>query len=273
MNCQQPKGQTDVIVVVAGVFCAHRRAMHDPAPIKTKQSVTQSGAVPHMDAPPLRRAIPRTVLRIALLIALGLAFHAALGWLMMRVETLDTAADRATIWAVLALLLVGYAILIAIPFMPGIEIGLALMVFQGASIAPFVYLATVAGLAIAYGVGRIVPLGILHNAFRDLHLRRACELVAEIENTPQDARLARLQGRLPAWLARLVVNYRYVMLAVLVNIPGSFAIGGGGGILMLAGISRLFRWPAILATLAIATLPVPLAVYQFGPDAFNALFG
>jgi hypothetical protein len=70
-------------------------------------------------------------------------------------------------------------------------------------------------------------------------------------------------------MSRLTVDYRYVTLGLLLNIPGTFAIGGGGGILMAAGLSRLFRGWIVLATLMIATLPVPLTVWILGVSIFD----
>ncbi|WP_170941102.1 hypothetical protein [Antarctobacter heliothermus] len=43
-------------------------------------------------------------------------------------------------------------------------------------------------------------------------------------------------------------------------------IGGGGGILFLTGLSRLFKPAAVALTVALAVMPVPLAVWVFGID-------
>ncbi|MGB3315212.1 MAG: hypothetical protein WBB85_12430, partial [Albidovulum sp.] len=56
----------------------------------------------------------------------------------------------------------------------------------------------------------------------------------------------------------------YVLLALLINLPGNSLLGGGGGILLLAGMSRLFSPLATLATVAIAVAPVPILVYLMG---------
>lgn len=222
---------------------------------------------PNPDPPVLRQALWRTGLRLAVLVGLALILNAGVGWLLTQINTLNSIAGAPGMVTLLIVALVCYALLIAIPFMPGIEVGIALLLLQGAAIAPFVYLATVCGLFVAFLVGRGVPLGTLHTIFRDLRMMRACAYIRSIEDTPKDARLARLNERLPKPLAKLVVNYRYVMLGVLINIPGTFAIGGGGGILMLAGILRLFHWTGILLMLLLATLPVPFAVWYWGAEA------
>jgi len=51
-------------------------------------------------------------------------------------------------------------------------------------------------------------------------------------------------------------RYRYLALAVLLNVPGNAVIGGGGGIAMLVGMTRLFSFPAYIATVVLAVSPV-----------------
>jgi hypothetical protein len=49
-------------------------------------------------------------------------------------------------------------------------------------------------------------------------------------------------------------------LAVLLNLPGNIIIGGGGGIALIAGMTRLYSPPTYLTTIAIAVAPVPVIV-------------
>lgn len=51
-------------------------------------------------------------------------------------------------------LLLGYVLLLAIPFVPSAEIGLAVMLVMGSSMALPVYAATILGLTIAFAAGR-----------------------------------------------------------------------------------------------------------------------
>jgi hypothetical protein len=53
--------------------------------------------------------------------------------------------------------LVAYIGLLAIPFVPGAEIGIAMLTAFGAAIAPLVYVATVAAMMLSYTMGRILP--------------------------------------------------------------------------------------------------------------------
>ncbi|MCO6746545.1 hypothetical protein KQH42_30565, partial [Streptomyces sp. CHA1] len=56
----------------------------------------------------------------------------------------------------------------------------------------------------------------------------------------------------------------YVALALAVNTPGNSIIGGGGGIMMMAGLSGIFSPLATFLTVTIAVSPVPLAVVFLG---------
>lgn len=211
-------------------------------------------------------SLPRTLLR--LVIIAGFAAAALWGYKSLTAAITQNSSNDASglMLGLLIVALVGYAILLAIPFMPGVEVGIALLVMEGAAIAPFIYLATVLGLLLAFLFGHLMSLDWLHRIFHDLHLIRACKLIARIKSETPDDRLNNMTKRLPAWLARIVVDWRYVTIGLLINIPGSIAIGGGGGILMLAGISRLFRPGWMALTIALAVLPVPLGVWLLDID-------
>jgi len=160
-------------------------------------------------------------------------------------------------------LLAAYSAMIALPFVPGVELGVALLMVEGAAVAPLVYLATVVGLLVAFVAGQSIPYGALHRTLSDLHLRRAGDLVARLAPLDRDQRLALLRARLPAPLATLMDGHRHLALAVLVNLPGNSVLGGGGGILLLAGLTRLFRLAAVALTVALAVAPVPILVWLF----------
>ncbi|MDP4032500.1 MAG: hypothetical protein Q8P60_06570 [Pseudorhodobacter sp.] len=208
---------------------------------------------------------PGTVLRIlwrlALIGLLAWGIHLLIDWAMTKSVVLETSAQLR--FGLLALMLLAYAVLIAVPFVPGVELGISLLMLQGSVIAPMVYSATLLGLVAAFLVGANVPYAMLHRWLGDLHMRRICALLARIEPLDRAARLEMLRARLPGWLAALVVRHRYVALALLINLPGNSVIGGGGGILLLAGLSRLFAVGAIALTMAIAVAPVPILVWLF----------
>ena len=216
--------------------------------------------------PPWHRSLPRLILRLAVIGGMVWGGLALFDWLQGHIADLEDAARARAMTTIVIVAIAAYAAIIAIPFVPAIEIAIALMVMEGPIMAPFVWIATVLGLLLAYVIGRRVSLDWLHGMFRDLHMIRACDMVYRIKTEPPENRLASLSDRLPRWLAPLATRYRYAMLAVLLNVPGNVALGGGGGILMLAGISRLFAPGWTLLTVCLATAPVPLAVWFMGAD-------
>lgn len=211
--------------------------------------------------PSLPASLARLGLKLGVIVLAVYGVIQLLGWASDRSEM---ANSQGVVIGILAVLLIAYAILIAVPFMPGIEVGVSLLMLKGASIAPLVYAATVLGLLIAYAVGRLMPYSWVQRLFADLRLRKASDLVARLEPLGQDDRMAMLTTHAPKWLRPVLRSGRYVALALLLNLPGNALIGGGGGIAFVAGFSRLFR-PVITALfIAIAVLPVPLAVYLGG---------
>lgn len=56
------------------------------------------------------------------------------------------------------------------------------------------------------------------------------------------------------------MRFRWLALALLINMPGNTVIGGGGGIAMAVGYSRTFTYPAFLTCAAVAVAPVPALV-------------
>ena len=163
--------------------------------------------------------------------------------------------------------LAAYAVLLAVPFVPGVEIGLSLLIMQGAAAAPFVHAATVAGLSISYAMGSAFATTLPCAFLRRMGLPRACAFVDAMKDLNRPARLQTLQDAVPRWVGRWIIGHRYVLLALLINIPGNSLIGGGGGgILLVAGLSRLYSYPAILLTLILATAPVPFAVWLLGSE-------
>lgn len=213
------------------------------------------------EPPPLKRGVLRTLFRLMLIAVLAVALH----YVFVRAETWILRSDYG--WAMPALMvavLVIYAILIAIPFVPGVEIGLSVLAAGGPNVAPLVWLATASGLTLAYVLGSVVPLRWLHRVLLDMHLTGPAQLVARFEALPPDKRTAFLQRLLPKRYCGWIVKYRYVNLAVLINIPGNAVIGGGGGIALVSGMSGVFLFPRTVLTLLIATAPIPLAVWIFG---------
>ncbi len=207
-------------------------------------------------------AICRVILRLCAILLIAYGIHLLMGWVTGPALFED---DRLRI-GMLVGFLVAYALLISVPFVPGVEIGLSLMVMEGPWIAPLIYISTVAGLSLAYAAGEWVPYARLHRIFEDLRLKKACRLLEAVEPLSRTERLKALRARAPAWLRPVATRYRYVLLGVLVNVPGNAVLGGGGGILFTAGLSRLFLPVQTVVTLLVTVAPVPLAVWLFDID-------
>lgn len=158
-----------------------------------------------------------------------------------------------------------YAVMMALPFVPGIAVVVPLLILNGPSVMPWIWLATITGLLMAFAVGRTIPAGTLASLLLRLRQRRAAAAVAALMTRRPEARLEYLRGLLPARFAAAAGGGRYVLLAILVNLPGAAVIGGGGGLALMAGYTRIFAPRATILTLAAGTAPVPLAIWAGGP--------
>lgn len=157
--------------------------------------------------------------------------------------------------------IVVYVVVLALPFVPGAEIGLMLLTVLGGPIAPLVYLATALSLMISYAVGRLLPRTLLQRGLTRLGLVRAARLVARAsEKTYEDFQDGLVNSATPK-LLRILFRFRYVALILVINMPGNLILGGGGGIALMAGLSRAFAPLPFLLAVLIAVLPVPLAFY------------
>ena len=148
-----------------------------------------------------------------------------------------------------------YALLLAVPFVPGAEIGVGLLVMLGPPIALLVYLCTVIGLSLSFV-----------RFTKDIRMDRTSNLLKAIEPLSKKQRLSYLTEKAPKRFLPLLLRYRYLALAVALNIPGNYLIGGGGGIALFAGVSRLYSVPGYLITIVLSVAPVPLAVLLFGTE-------
>ena len=151
-----------------------------------------------------------------------------------------------------------YILLTAIPFVPGVELGLALIFAFGVRIVPVVYFATIVALLLSYSAGRLIPERWIIAAFRWLGMRRAAVMAASLSGLHGEARIERLLENAPKRFVPLLLRHRFLALVALINLPGSALLGGGGGISMAVGMSRLVSFPMFLASALIGVTPVPL---------------
>lgn len=185
-------------------------------------------------------------------------------WIIAGLDIEITPANQTIAHRLIIILMIAYVILMAIPFVPGAEIGLAVMMILGPEIAPLVYLCTLASLSLSFIVGRYIPEKALINLAHDLHLRKASQLGSELEKLDGQQRLKLILSRSPKKLIPILLKYRYLALLVAINMPGNIVIGGG--IALMAGMSRIFSAPLYLLTIAIAVAPIPLLLVLFGEN-------
>jgi len=197
------------------------------------------------------------LLAIALLIILG---NAGASWLIDRLEIQIWPSHLEYLDRTVLISLALYLALMAVPFMPGIEVGLALMVTLGMRGVVVVYLCTLAALTISFGLGRLLPAHVLVSALRWLNLTRAAALLEDFAATRPEERLEFLAKQAANQAVPAVIKYRYLILAVLLNLPGNALIGGGGGIAMMAGMSRLYSFPMFFLLVSAAILPGPVLI-------------
>lgn len=166
--------------------------------------------------------------------------------------------------AILLAALVIYILFMATPFMPGIEVGLAIMFLLGSKSALLVYLCTLIALSISYVIGKNFPLHLVRKLLQWLYLNRAARLIEQLEKLDPTERLQFLYKQSPARFAPFLLNHRYATIAVALNLPGNVFIGGGGGIGLIVGMSRLIPFYKYFLLISLAVAPVPLFIYIQG---------
>jgi hypothetical protein len=166
-------------------------------------------------------------------------------------------------WLLYAIGFALYALLLSLPFVPGVELGWALMMLLGVEGVIGAYLATLAGLSLSYAVGNRIPLEVIARLLRWLHLFRAAAWLGRLEPLDAAQGLDLLIARAPARIVPHLLRHRYLALVVAFNLPGNILLGGGGGIGLLAGLSRLFTLPKYLLTVCLAVAPVPLLMLVY----------
>jgi hypothetical protein len=212
----------------------------------------------------------RTLLKIFAFFLLIVGANVVAAWVTDALKLQIRPSNEDLVHRMIMVSAIIYALLIAVPFVPGVEVGLALIAMLGPAIALLVYVATVAGLATSFLVGRVVSVGWLIGLLEEFNFQRARQLLGTIEPLTTDDRIAFLVASAPNRVVPFLLRHRYLALAIALNLPGNFLLGGGGGIALLAGVSRLYAVPGFLTTVACAVAPVPLAVLMFGTKILPA---
>jgi hypothetical protein len=133
-----------------------------------------------------------------------------------------------------------------------------LMAMLGIGGIVLVYLCTVLALSLSFLAGRLLPPRYIARALGWLKLERARKLVTELEPLNAEERFRLLAQSTPSRVVPFLLRHRYLVLAVLFNLPGNAIIGDGGGIALIAGMSRLFPFLKFVLLVCVAITPVPL---------------
>lgn len=204
-----------------------------------------------------------TVFKILLIVFLVIAGNFATDWFTEKLDFELTPYTEPMVHRTIVLSMIAYTFLLALPFVPGVEIGLTVLMVFGPKIVGLVYVCTLLALSLSFLVGRFIPERTLINFLRGLHLQRAANLLTQLEGQDPQARLNYILERSPKKFVPFLLKHRYLGIIVAMNLPGNVIIGGGGGIAMMAGLSRLFSPASFVLTIAIAVSPVPLAWLLF----------
>ena len=203
----------------------------------------------------------RRLVKLLILVLVVVSINIGGTWLMHQIEfQLFPRHDSMLQFMVLGVTLL-YVLLMAIPFMPGIEIGLALMILLGSKGALLIYLSTVLALSISFIIGRRTPPHLITLLLNWFHLYKASTLVAQLESLDQQQRLKFLYEKAPSKLVPFLLRHRYLAIVAILNLPGNALIGGGGGIGVIAGMSKIFPFYVFILLAAVAVAPLPLLFY------------
>jgi len=203
-------------------------------------------------------------LKYAFVLLLIVAINVGGGWLARQIEFQLYPRHEQALHFVLLSFIGLYVLLMALPFMPGIEVGLALMMVLGSKGVVLVYACTLLALSVSFAIGRLASCQTMCSVLSWLHFDQACALVEQIEPMSPRQRQELLYQRAPARVVPFLLDHRYLTIAALLNLPGNALIGGGGGIGLIAGMSRIIPFYGYVLVVAIAVAPVPLFIYLQG---------
>lgn len=229
--------------------------------ISSRDVRTRSGGrerVPGETAGKTERCTARAAGKVALFLLVLVFLNYGTGWIAQQFAFQLWPRHADMVLTLLTASIVAYVLLLAIPFLPGVEIGLMVMVLLGRPGIVLVYLATVLALTLSFLFGRLLSPRIIVRALDWFHLDRARDLVAVLMPLGPEERLRFLLQSAPSRIVPFLLRHRYLVIAVLFNLPGNALIGGGGGIGLIAGMSRLFSYPKYLFSVCLAITPVPI---------------
>ena len=202
----------------------------------------------------------RIFLKISLIVGFLVLLNYGGSWVVGQINFQLWPMHEHLMITMLWLSIVVYVLWMAIPFVPGVELGLALMVMLGPKGVVLVYLCTLFSLSLSFTIGRLIPLSVFARFFGWLHLHKAQDLVVQLEPLNSEERLDFLMRTAPSKVTPFLLKHRYLMIAIALNLPGNALIGGGGGIGLITGMSRLYPFPRYILLVSLAITPLPIMI-------------
>ena len=209
---------------------------------------------------PAETAKIRRLLKISLIVGFLVLLNYGGSWVVGQINFQLWPMHEHLMITMLWLSIVVYVLWMAIPFVPGVELGLALMVMLGPKGVVLVYLCTLLSLSLSFTIGRLMPLSVFARFFDWLHLHKAQDLVVQLEPLNSEERLDFLMRTAPSKVTPFLLKHRYLMIAIALNLPGNALIGGGGGIGLITGMSRLYPFPRYILLVSLAITPLPIMI-------------
>lgn len=217
-----------------------------------------------MGKPKQIHAIVRTTLKVSILVGLLIAAKYAGDTVLEQLTPHLTPSTEPALHRLIMIAITAYILLMMLPFVPGAEIGLGMMVMFGPKIAPLVYGSTVLALALSFLIGRLVPQQSVIEMLDTLRLKRAAGLLRQLHPLDADERLQFILNNRSSRIVPFLLRHRYIALMAAINLPGNVMIGGGGGISLVSGFSRVFSFSRFLIAVALAVAPIPLMAMVTG---------
>ena len=182
-------------------------------------------------------------------IVAGLILHALFQYYTGEVDPLVHGLKEKADWRTLMIIGITYMILLSIPFVPGVELGWLLIILVGKSAVFPVYILTVLGLMVSFTIGKKFSQSKITSWLNVAALNKHFE-----------KRMGTVSTRFN-FLKNFIHHYRYLLVMILLNMPGSAIIGGGGGVSFVCGMNKGFSWRGFLLTLLVSVAPVPIMIY------------
>lgn len=200
----------------------------------------------------------KLLLKLAVIVGILVLLNFSGHWVISKVDFQFWPQHEHVVAAMIWLAIGAYILWMALPFVPGIELGLTLMMLLGPKGILLIYCCTLLSMSLSFAIGRLIPLKALARFLEWLHMRRLRDLLLQLEPLDPGQKIDFLLESAPAKYIPFLLKHRYLLIAAILNLPGNAIIGGAGGVGVIAGMSGLYSFPKYILLIAIAITPLPL---------------